>query len=86
MCQQRLDVVCHQRIEVEGLRSIGPPEDNREHLRRMRALSEGIVSAPAEVRCSVPSEDRGGASAEDRSTCGEQEAIAKDRSTIRRQS
>ena len=78
--------MCHQRIEVEGLQRIGSPEENREHVRRTGALSEGIVSAPAEVRCSVPSEDRGGASAEDRSTCGEQEAIAKDRSSIRRQS
>ena len=78
--------MCHQRIEVEGLQRIGSPEENREHVRRTGALSEGIVSAPAEVRCSVPSEDRGGASAEDRSTCGEQEAIAKDSSTIRRHS
>ena len=71
---------------MEGLPRIGVPEENREHLRRTGVLSEGIVSAPAEIRCSVPSEDRGVASAEDRSTCGEQEAIAKDRSTIRRQS
>ena len=78
--------MCHQRIKVDYLRRIGAPEENREHVRRTGALSEGIVSAPAEVRCSVPSEDRGGASAEDRSTCGEQEAIAKDSSTIRRQS
>ena len=78
--------MCHQRIKVEGLPRIGVPEENREHLRRTGVLSEDIVSAPAEVRCSVPSEDIGGASAEDRSTCGEQEAIAKDRSTIRRQS
>ena len=78
--------MCHQRIEVERLGRIDVPEENREHLRRTGVLSEDIVSAPAEVRCSVPSEDRGGASAEDRSTCGEQEAIAKDRSSIRRQS
>ena len=78
--------MCHQRIEVVGLPRIGVPQENREHLRRTGALSEGIVSASAEVRCSVPSENRGGASVEDRSTCGEQEAIAKDRSTIRRQS
>ena len=78
--------MCHHRIEVDYLRRIGAPEENREHVRRTGALSEGIVSAPAEVRCSVPSEDRGGASAEDRSTCGGQEAIAKDSSTIRRQS
>ena len=86
MRQYRLEVVCHQRIKVEGLPRIGVPEENREHLRRTGVLSEDIVSAPAEVRCSVPSEDIGGASAEDRSTCGEQEAIAKDRSTIRRHS
>ena len=78
--------MCHQRIEVECLRRIGAPEENREHVRRTGALSEDIVSAPAEVRCSVSSENRGGASVEDRSTCGGQEAIAKDRSTIRRQS
>ena len=78
--------MCHQRIKVEGLPRIGVPQENREHLWRTGALSEDIVSSPAEVRCSVPSEDRGVASAEDRSTCGEQEAIAKDRSTIRRQS
>ena len=78
--------MCHQRIEVERLGRIDVPEENREHLRRTGVLSEDIVSAPAGVRCSVPSEDRGGASVEDRSTCGEQEAIAKDRSTIRRQS
>ena len=71
---------------MEGLPRIGVPEENREHLRRTGVLSEDIVSAPAGVRCSVPSEDRGGASAEDRSTCGEQEAIAKDSSTIRRHS
>ena len=86
MRQQRLEVVCHQRIKVEGLRRMGAPAANREHLRRTGVLSEGIVSASAEVRCSVPSENRGGASVEDRSTCGEQEAIAKDRSTIRRHS
>ena len=78
--------MCHQRIEVECLRRIGAPEENREHVWRTGALSEGIVSALAEVRCSVPSEDISGASAEDRSTCGEQEAIAKDSSTIRIQS
>ena len=59
----------HQRIEVERLGRIDVPEENREHVRRTGALSEGIVSALAEVRCSVPSEDRDGASAEDRSTC-----------------
>ena len=61
--------MCHQRIEVECLRRIGAPEENREHVRRTGALSEGIVSAPAEVRSSASSEDRCGASAEDRSTC-----------------
>jgi len=71
---------------VEHLRWIGAPVENRKRLPRTAAPSEDRVSAPAEVRCSVPSEDIGGASAEDRSTCGEQEAIAKDRSTIRRQS
>ncbi len=86
MRQQRLEVLCHQRIEVEGLRRMGAPAANREDLWRTGALSEDIVSAPAEVRYSVPSENKGGASAEDKSTCGEQEAIAKDRSTIRRQS
>ena len=69
---------------MEGLRRIGAPAENREHLWRTGALLEGIVSAPAEVRCSVPSEDRGGASVEDRSTCGEQGACADDGSTVRR--
>ena len=54
---------------MEGLPRIGVPQENREHLRRTGVLSEGIVSALAEVRCSVPSEDISGASAEDRSTC-----------------
>ena len=57
MRRQRLEVVCHQRIEVERLGRIDVPEENREHLRRTGVLSEGIVSAPAEVRGSVPSED-----------------------------
>ena len=61
--------MCHQRIKVEGLPRIGVPQENREHLWRTGALSEDIVSASAEVRCSVPSENRGGASVEDRSTC-----------------
>ena len=78
--------MCHQRIEVERLGRIDVPEENREHLQRTGALSEGIVSAPAEIRCSVPSEDIDGASAEDGSNCREQEAIGKDRSAIRRQS
>ena len=70
MRQQRLEALCHQRIEVEGLRRLGAPAAYREHLWRTGALSEDIVSSPAEVRCSVPSEDSGVASAEDRSTCG----------------
>ena len=86
MRQQRLEVVCHQRIKVEGLRRMGAPAANREHLRRTGALSEDIVSAPAEVRCSVPSENRGGASVEDRSTCGEQGAPVEDGSAVRRHS
>ena len=76
--------MCHQRIEVEGLRSIGAPEENREHLQRTGALSEGIVSAPAEIRCSVPSEDIDGASAEDGSNCREHRAPADDGSVVRR--
>ena len=86
MRRQRLEVLCHQRTEVEGLRRIGAPAENREHLWRTGALLEGIVSAPAEVRCSVPSENRGGASVEDRSTCGEQGARAEDGSAVRRHS
>ena len=60
--------------------------ENREQLWRTGVLSEGIVSAPAEVRGTALSEDRARTSAEDRSTCREEEAIAKDGSTIRRQS
>jgi len=69
---------------VEGLRRIGAPAENREHLWRTGALLEGIVSSPAEVRCSVPSEDSGVASAEDRSICGEQRPLADDGSVVRR--
>ena len=84
MRQQRLEVLCHQRIEVEGLRRMGAPAANREHLRRTGVLSEDIVSAPAEVRCSVPSEDIDGASAEDGSNCREHRAPADDGSVVRR--
>jgi len=70
--QYRLEVVCLQRIKVEGLPRIGVPQENSEHLLRTGVLSEDIVSAPAEVRCSASSEDRCGASAEDKSICGEQ--------------
>ena len=76
--------MCHQRIEVEGLPRIGVPQENREHLRRTGVLSEDIVSAPAEVRCSVPSEDIDGASAEDGSNCREHRAPADDGSVVRR--
>ena len=84
MRRQRLEVLCHQRIEAEGLRRIGAPAENREHLWRTGALSEDIVSAPAEVRCSVPSEDIDGASAEDGSNCREHRAPADDGSVVRR--
>ena len=50
----------------------------------MGVLSEGIVSELAEVRCSALSEDLGGASGEDRSTCGEQRLLADDGSVVRR--
>ena len=86
MRQQRLEVVCHQRIEVEHLWRMGVPAEDTEHLQMMGELSECIVSAPAEVRGTALSEDRARTSAEDRSTCREEEAIAKDGSTIRRQS
>ena len=84
MRQQRLEALCHQRIEVEGLRRMGAPAANREHLRRTGVLSEDIVSAPAEVRCSVTSEDVDGASVEDGSTCREHRALADDGSVVRR--
>ena len=76
--------MCHQRIKVDYLRRIGAPAENREHVRRTGALSEGIVSAPAEIRCSVPSEDIDGASAEDGSNCREHRAPADDGSVVRR--
>ena len=76
--------MCHQRIKVEGLPRIGVPQENRKHLRRTGVLSEDIVSAPAEVRCSVPSEDIDGASAEDGSNCREHRAPADDGSVVRR--
>ena len=84
MRQQRLEVLCHQRIEVEGLRRMGAPAANREQLWKTGVLSEDIVSAPAEVRCSVPSEDIDGASAEDGSNCREHRAPADDGSVVRR--
>ena len=84
MRQQRLEALCHQRIEVEGLRRLGAPAAYREHLWRTGALSEDIVSAPAEVRYSVPSEDRVGASAENKSICGEHRQHADDGSVVRR--
>ena len=84
MRRQRLEVLCHQRTKAEGLQRIGAPAENREHLWRTGALLEGIVSAPAEVRCSVPSEDRVGASAEDKSIRGEQRPLADDGSVVRR--
>ena len=84
MRRQRLEVLCHQRTKAEGLQRIGAPAENREHLWRTGALLEGIVSSPAEVRCSVPSEDISVASAEDRSICGEQRPLADDGSVVRR--
>ena len=84
MRQQRLEALCHQRIEVEGLRRMGAPAANREHLRRTGALSEDIVSASAEVRCSASSEDRVGASAENKSSCGDHRRHADDGSVVRR--
>ena len=69
---------------MERLGRIDVPEENREHLRRTGVLSEDIVSAPAEVRCSVPSEDIDGASAEDGSNCREHRAPADDGSVVRR--
>ena len=50
-----------------------------QHVRRTGALSEGIVSALAEVRCSVPSEDISGASAEDRKQLPRTGAPSEDR-------
>ena len=76
--------MCHQRIKVECLRRIGVPHENREHLRRTGVLSAGIVSAPAEVRCSASSEDRVGVSAEDKSICGGQGVPADVGSIVRR--
>ena len=84
MRRQRLEVLCHQRIEAEGLRRIGAPAENREHLWRTGALLEGIVSSRAEVRCRASSEDRVGASAEDKSICGEHRQHADDGSVVRR--
>ena len=84
MRQQRLEALCHQRIEVEGLRRMGAPAANREHLRRTGALSEDRVSAPAEFRGSASSEDIREASAEDKSICGEQRPVADDGSVVTR--
>ena len=64
---------------------MGVPAENTEHLEMMGALSECVVSAPAEVRCSASSEDIGGASAEDGKTYRDQGVPADDRSVVRRQ-
>ena len=65
MRQQRLDVVHHQRIELERLQRTRASAENSDRLQMMGAWLEDRGSAPAEVRGSVPSEDRGGASGED---------------------
>ena len=85
MRQQRLDVVHHQRIEVEHWQRTGTPTEIKECLQMTGALSEDRGSVPAEVRGSALSEDRGGASGEDGSICGEQGAAVEDRSAVRSQ-
>ena len=77
MRQQRLDVVHHQRIEVEHWQRTGTPTEIKECLQMTGALSED--------RGSALSEDRGGASGEDGSICGEQGAAVEDRSAVRSQ-
>ena len=86
MRQQRLDVVHHQRIELERLRRTRAAAENTDGMQMMGAWLEDRGSAPAEVRGSVPSEDQGGGSAKDGSTCSEQGAPAEDRSAVRRHS
>ena len=71
---------------MERLGRTGAPAGNRDCLQMMGAWLEDRGSAPAEVRGIVPSEDRGGGSAKDGSTCSEQGAPAEDRSTVRRHS
>ena len=65
---QRLDVVHHQRIEVERLQRTRASAEFKECLQMLGVLSEDRGSVPAEVGGSVPSEDRGGGSAKYRST------------------
>ena len=84
MRQQRLDVVHHQRIEVEHWQRTGTPTEIKECLQMTGALSEDRGSAPAEFRGSASSEDIREASAEDKSICGEQRRLADDGSVVRR--
>ena len=63
---------------------MGAPAENTERWQMMGALSEDRGSAPAEFGGSASSEDRVGASAEDKSICGEQRPLADDGSVVRR--
>lgn len=85
----------HPMIEVEFLRSTGAPAENKVCLQMTGARSEDSGSAQAEVTISAlsehqgggsvsPSDDRGGVSTEDGSTCVEQGAPADDGSTVRK--
>ena len=83
---QRLDVVHHPRTDVERLQRTRASAENRDRLQMMGAWLEDRGSAPAEVRDRVTSEDRGGESAVDGSTCHQQGAPGEDRRAFRRHS
>ena len=84
MRRQSLEVVHHQRIELEHLQRTRASAEVKECLQMLGVLSEDRGSAPAEVRCSALSEDRCGASAEDKSICGEHRRLADNGSVVRR--
>ena len=75
----------HQKIELECLQRTRASAENSDRLQMMGAWLGDRGSAPAEVRGIVPSEDRGGGSAKDGSTCSEQGAAVEDRSAVRSQ-
>ena len=69
---------------MEHLRRTGARAESTERRQMMGALSEDRGSAPAEFGGSASSEDRVGASAEDKSICGEHRQHADDGSVVRR--
>ena len=69
---------------MERLQRTRASAEVKECLQMLGVLSEDRGSAPAEFRGSAPSGDRVGASAEDKSICGEHRQHADDGSVVRR--